>query len=166
MSKSNSLVKNLKIINKSINSLLEKNLNKLKFNNLIKLAKSNKTILTFVAVTFLFLSYVLIPTFYKQTEISKEIKNELLNTFNLNFNFSENLDYNFFPRPHFTSVDANIIVNQKKISEIKKIKIYVSLESLFSLKATSIFGFNGEIEFMFINFIFGGSAHIYGSIFL
>ncbi len=138
MSKTNSFVKNLKNINKSINSLLEQNLNKLKFNNIIKLAKSNKSILTFVAAIFLFLSYVLIPTFYKQTEISKELKNELLNSFNLSFQFSNNLNYNFFPRPHFSTNEAKIIINQNEVSEIKEIKIYVSLENLFSLKNMKI----------------------------
>ena len=48
MSKTNSLNKFLKNINNSINNLLEKNLNKLKFENLIKLARSNKIILTFI----------------------------------------------------------------------------------------------------------------------
>lgn len=138
MSKSNTLVKYLKNINKYINSLLEKNLNKLKLSNFIKLAKSNKSILTFVAVIFIFLSYLLIPTFYKQGEISKEIKNELLNNYNLNFKFSKDLNYNFFPRPHFISNEAKIVVNQENISEIKKIKIYVSLENLLSLKNIKI----------------------------
>ena len=138
MAKQNSFVKNLKNISKLINSLLEKNLNKLKFNNLINLARSSKIILTFVAVTFLFLSYLLIPTFYKQHEISKELKSEILNRFNLNLNFSENLNYNFFPRPHFTSNNTFILFNEKKISEIKEIEIYVSLENLFSLKNIKI----------------------------
>ena len=64
MSKSNSFVKNLKNINKSINSLLEENLNKLKFDNLINLVRSNKIVLTIVALSFLFLLYLLVPTFY------------------------------------------------------------------------------------------------------
>ena len=138
MSKSNSFVKNLKNINRTINSLLEKNLNKLKFDNLINLARSNKIVLTFVALSFLFLSYLLVPTFYKQSEILQELKKELYKTLYLNFDFSENLKYNFFPRPHFTSNNTFIIYNQNKISEIEKIEIYVSLENLFSLKNLQI----------------------------
>ena len=63
MSKTNSLNKFLKNINNSINNLLEKNLNKLKFENLIKLARSNKIILTFVALLIIFLSYLVVPSF-------------------------------------------------------------------------------------------------------
>ena len=138
MTKPNSFVKNLKNINKSINSLLERNLNKLKFDNLKILASNNKFILTFVALFFLFVSYLLVPTFYKQGDISKELKNELLIKFNLDFTFNQKLNYNFFPRPHFVSSESSILENQNKIADIDKLKIYVSLDNLFSLKNINI----------------------------
>ena len=138
MAKQNSFVKNLKNISKSINSLLEQNLNKLKFDNLKILASNNKIILTVVAVFIFFISYLLVPTFYKQDDISKELKNELLSKFNLDFTFNQKLNYNFFPRPHFTSKDSLIIKNQKNIAEINQIKIYVSLDNLFSIKNFNI----------------------------
>ena len=134
MTKPNSFVKNFKNINKSINSLLERNLNKLKFDNLKILASNNKIILTFVALFILFVSYLLVPTFHKQIDISKELKNELLSKFNLDFTFNQKLDYNLLPRPHFISKESSIIKNQKNIAEIDKIKIYVSLDSLFLTK--------------------------------
>ena len=55
MRKTGTFIKFLKNINYSINNLLEKNLNKLKFNNLINLGRSNKIILTFVALFILFI---------------------------------------------------------------------------------------------------------------
>ncbi|MDC3167015.1 hypothetical protein OA950_01990 [Candidatus Pelagibacter sp.] len=134
MTKQNSFVKNLKNISKSINSLLERNLNKLKFDNLKILASNNKIILTFVAVFVLFVSYILVPTFYKQVDISRELKKELFSKFNLDFTFNKNIKYNFFPRPHFVSREAVIIENKKNIAEINEIKIYVSLDNLFSIK--------------------------------
>jgi len=138
MTKLNPFIKNLKNISKSINSLLEQNLNKLKFDNLKILASNNKIILTFVAVFVLFVSYILVPTFYKQVDISRELKKELLNKFNLDFTFTKNIKYNFFPRPHFVSREATIIENQKNFAEINKIKIYVSLDNLFSIKNIDI----------------------------
>ena len=138
MTKPNSFVKNLKNINKSINSLLERNLNKLKFDNLKILVSNNKIILCFVAVFVFFVSYLLLPTFYKQGDISKELRSELINKFNLDFIFNQNLDYNFFPRPHFISKESSIIENQKNIADISQIKIYVSLDNLFSLKNFNI----------------------------
>ena len=138
MTKPNQFVKSLKNINKSINSLLERNLNKLKFVNIKILASNNKIVLTFVAVFVFFVSYLLLPTFYKQIDISKELKNELLSKFNLEFTFTQKLDYNFFPRPHFVSKQSSIIENQKNIADINKITIYISLDNLFSLKNFNI----------------------------
>ena len=138
MAKQNSFVKNLKNISRSINSLLEQNLNKLKFDNFKILASNNKIILTVVAVFIFFISYLLVPTFYKQDDISKELKNELLSKFNLDFTFNQKLNYNFLPRPHFTSKDTLIVKNQKNIAEINQIKIYVSVDNLFSIKNFNI----------------------------
>ena len=138
MTKLNPFIKNFKNVSKRINSLLERNLNKLKFDNIKILASNNKTILTFVALIVFFVSYLLLPTFYKQGDISKELKNELLTKFDLDFTFNQNLVYNFFPRPHFVSKESFIVENQKKIAEINKIKIYVSLENLFSIKNLNI----------------------------
>ena len=133
MTNPNLFVKTFKIINKSINSLLERNLNKLKFDNLNILASNNKFILTFVALFFLFVSYLLMPTFYKQGDISKELKNELLNKFNLDFTLTQNVNYNFFPRTQFVSSEFSILENQNKNADIDKLKIYISLDNLFSL---------------------------------
>ena len=138
MSKSKLILKFFKNINKTINSLLEKNLNKLKFNNLINLFKNNKIILTFVALFILFVSYLVLPSFYNQEEISKELKQELIEKYGLNFEFSNNLKYSIFPKPHFKSNQASILLNKDRISDIQKIKIYVSLENFFSLKNLNV----------------------------
>ena len=138
MSKSNLFVKFLKNINKSINSLLEKNLNKLKLNNLINLSKNNKIILLFVALFILTSSYLVAPTFFKQAEINKTLKKELVDKYGLNFEFSNNIKYNFFPRPHFKINNSSISFDQNNVSKIEKIIIYISLENLFSLKKMKI----------------------------
>ena len=138
MNKSNLFVKYLKNINISINSLLEKNLNKLNLKNFKYIIKNNKIILTFVAVFILFLSYLSLPTFFNQNETSIEIKKKLSNKFNLEFIFSEDLKYNLFPRPHFTSNRSIIKYNDDKISEIKNLKVEISLENLFSLNNIKI----------------------------
>ena len=134
MSKTNFFVKYLKNINNFINNLLEKNLNKLNFKNFSFLLKNNKIILTFVALFVIFISYLLIPTFYNQNDVSKELKNVLQSKFNLNFRFSKNIKYNFFPKPHFIITDSKILNNEKEISKISKLKIFISFYDLFSLK--------------------------------
>ena len=125
MSKKNLFVKHLKNISNFINNLLEKNLNKLNSKNLSFLFKNNKIILTFVALFVIFVSYLLLPTFYNKTDISEELKKELQDKLDLNFRFSENIKYNFFPKPHFTITDSKIYDKQEEISKISKIRIKV-----------------------------------------
>ena len=134
MSKTNFFVKHLKNINNFINNLLEKNLNKLNSKNLSYLLKNNKIILTFVALFVIFVSYLLLPTFFNQTDISKKLKNELQVKYDLNFKFSQNIKYNFFPKPHFTIIDSTIFNNQKKVSNIGELKIFISLNNFLSSK--------------------------------
>ena len=134
MSKKNYFVKSLNKIYLSINNLLKKNLNKLNFDNLSNIARSNNFFFIFVALIILFVSYLSIPNIYTKAKIHTELKKQLLEKFNLNFKFSQNLNYKFLPRPHFTNEDSIILNDQNEISKIKNLKIYVSLENLFSLK--------------------------------
>ena len=132
MIKTKFFVKYLKNISNLINNLLETNLNRLNFKNLNYLLKNNKIILTFVAVLLLFVSYLLLPTFYKQSDISKELRGQLSNKLGLNIMFSGKIEYNFFPRPHFIINSSTIINEEREISKIKKLKIFVSSENFFS----------------------------------
>ena len=134
MSKKNFFVKYLKNITSFINNLLEKNLNKLNLRNFSFLIKNNRVIITFVALFVVFITYLLLPNLYNQNDISKALKNKLQEKFDLNFKFSQKIKYNFLPRPHFTTTDSIIYKNQKEISKIGKLKIFVSLDNLFSFK--------------------------------
>ena len=138
MSKTNFFVKFLKNISSFINNLLEKNLNKLNFQNFRNLFNNNKIILTFVALFVVFLSYLLIPTFYKETDISNKLKTELQSKFNLNFKFSKNIKYNFFPKPHFIITESTIFDNNNEISKVNKLKIFVSLNNFLNPKNIQI----------------------------
>ena len=138
MSKHNYFVRFLIMINKFINSLLKRNLNKLNAANLKKILINNKVFLSIVLLVILFFSYLSLPNIFNKNQISVELKKDLLNKLNLEFNFEKKLDYKFLPRPHFITSESSLIFNENKISEINKLKIYVSLESLFSLKNMKI----------------------------
>ncbi len=158
MNKYNFFTKLIKKKNLSTNSLFKKYLNKLKFNSplnlqlnktfkklnklnlsdFLNIAKSNKFFLSFVALTIICLSYLSVPNIYDKAEINKELKNQLFDKFNVNFNFPKNTKYSFFPRPHFTIKNSSIQKDQKEISKIKDLKIYVTLNNLFSLKNMEI----------------------------
>ena len=138
MSKKNFFLKYFKDINNFINRLFEKNLNKLNFKNFKNLFINNKIVLTFVALFVIFLSYILLPTFYNQSEVSKELKTQLLEKFNLDFKLSKDLKYNIFPKPHFTTTNTEVFFKQNEISKVNKLKIYISLDNFFSLKNIKI----------------------------
>ena len=138
MRKTNFFVKYINNITKFINNLLEKNLNKINFKNLSYLIKNNKIILTFVALFVIFVSYLLLPTFYKQSEIIKVFNIGLQKKLDINFKFSKKIKYNLFPRPHFTTTDTIINDDQTEIAKIKNLKIFVSLDNFFSFKNIQI----------------------------
>ena len=144
MRKSNSFLKILKNTNHFINNQLEKNLNKLKFTNLANIARSNKIILTFVALIILFIVYLLQPVFFDQNQISKKLKSELIKKYNLDMSFSKKLNYNLFPSPHFTGKKSILTYQNKKLAEINSLKIFVSAGNLFSSQ-------NIEIKDVIIN---------------
>ena len=138
MSKHNYFVKFLIKINKFINSLLRRNLNKLNAANLKKILINNKVFLTIVLLVILFFSYLSLPNIFNKNQISVELKKNLLDKLNLEFNFEKELNYKFLPRPHFTINETSVIFNENKISTINKLKIYVSLENLFSIKNVKV----------------------------
>ena len=133
MSKTNSFVKFLKNINSSINSLLEKNLNKLNLKNHRYLIKNNKIILTIVALFLIFVSYLLLPSFYNQSEVSNKLRNEIKSKLDIDLKFSKNIKYNIFPRPHFITSQLKIFDDKNNISKIEKLKVFISINNLFSL---------------------------------
>ena len=138
MNKHKYFVKFLKKINLSINSLLEKYLNKLNVNNLSNITSSNKFLLIFVVLFIFSLSYLSIPHVYNKAEIRKELESQFIDKFGLNLIVSENFKYKFFPRPNFIVEDSLILENEFEVANIKKLRIFVSLKSLFSLRSLTI----------------------------
>ena len=134
MPKLNYFIKFLKKIYLTINRLIENNLNKLNFANFYKITKSSNFFLSLVVLIFLFSSYLLVPNIYDKALISKKLNDQLQEKFNLDFDLSQNLKYNFLPRPHFVYKNSSILKDQVEISKIEKLKIYFSLNNLFSYK--------------------------------
>jgi hypothetical protein len=138
MNKHNYFIRFLKKINKFINSLLKRNLNKLNATNLKKILINNKVFLSIVLLIILFFSYLSLPNIFNKNQISAELKKDLLNKLNLEFNFEKELNYKFLPRPHFIINESSVTLNENKISKINELKIYISLKNLFSIKNIKI----------------------------
>ena len=110
-----------------INNLLENYFNSLRRFILdikrLRFDKDNKVFLVIVSIIFLTLVYFLIPTAYNKELIQKEIKNQIYQRYNIEVKFDNKIQYNFFPKPHFSSKNLLILNKKKKIGEVKNFKI-------------------------------------------
>ena len=135
MRKQNLLSKKISKQILSINNLLESYFNSLRRFILdtkrLSLDKNNKVFLAIVSIIFLTLVYFLIPTAYNKELIQKEIKNQVLQKYNIIIKFDNEIRYNFFPKPHFSSKNLFIFNDQKKIGEVKNFKIFINFKNFF-----------------------------------
>ncbi len=138
MQKNNFIAKKIKKLILSINVSIESYFNKITFfiNSFKKtsLIKNNKLVLSIAILVILTLSYFLIPTVYNKDSIKQEIKNQILNKYNINIKFNENITYSLLPRPHFISKNLSIIKGDNKIGNVKNFKIFISIDKLFFFK--------------------------------
>ena len=119
----------------SINNLLESYFNSLRRFILdakrLRFDKNNKVFLIVVSTIFLTLVYFLIPTAYNKELIQKEIKNQIYQKYNIVVKFDNGIQYNFFPKPHFSSKNLFILNDQRKIGDVKNFKIFINFKNFF-----------------------------------
>ena len=136
MRKQNLLSKKIGKQISTINNLLENYFNSLRRFILdvrrLRFDKNNRVFLTIISIIFLTLTYFLIPTAYNKELIEKEIKNQINQKYNLDVKFDNKIQYNFFPKPHFSSKDLLILNGQAKVGEVKNFKIYIEFKNFFN----------------------------------
>ena len=135
MRKQNLLSKKISKQILSINNLLESYFNSLRRFILdtkrLRFDKNNKVFLVIVSIIFLIIVYFLLPTAYNKKLIQKEIKNQVLQKYNMSIKFDNEIRYNFFPKPHFGSKNLFLYNDQKKIGEVKNFKIFINFKNFF-----------------------------------
>ena len=121
----------------SINNLLESYFNSLRRfiidTKRLRFDKNSKVFLVIVSIIFLTLVYFLIPTAYNKEMIQKEIKSQIFQKYNIVVKFDNDIQYNFFPKPHFSSKNLFILNDQRKIGEVKNFKIFIKFNNFFKL---------------------------------
>ena len=136
MRKQNLLSKKIRKQILSINNLLESYFNSLRRFILdakrLRFDKNNKVFLVIVSIIFLTLVYFLIPTAYNKKLIQKEIKNQIFQKYNIVVKFDNEIQYNFFPKPHFSSKNLFILSDKRKIAEVKNFKIFIDFKNFFN----------------------------------
>ena len=128
----------MKQIIKNFNTLVKKTIFKVqnKTNNNFKISNFNSFLITFIALLFIYIFYLLIPTLYEKTWVQNNIENKLLNEFKINLSPSADISYRILPAPHFLIKDSKILVNdtkeQKSIAEIKNFQVFLSQVNFFN----------------------------------
>ncbi|WP_440915917.1 hypothetical protein [Candidatus Pelagibacter sp.] len=136
MRKQNLLSKKIRKQISHINNLLENYFNSLRRFILdikrLRFDKNNKVFLGIVLIIFLTLVYFLIPTAYNKELIQKEIKNQIYQKYNIVVKFDNRVQYNFFPKPHYSSKNLSILSDKRKIAEVKNFKIFIDFKNFFN----------------------------------
>ena len=108
---------------------------KFKYIKFIKISNLSMSIILFITLSFLYLFYLSIPTLYNKDALQKDISNKLIKEFKINFSLSSNIKYLILPAPHVLVENVKIFDNDlkdpKELSQIKKLKIYISQKNLF-----------------------------------
>ena len=109
--------------------------NKKILNSAFEVSSLNKYIISFISLLFFYLFYLSIPNLYNKTWVQNTIENRLLEEFKINFSVSSEISYNILPSPHFLIKNSKIFRQDdgktNSLSEIKKLKIFISQKNLF-----------------------------------
>ena len=101
-----------------------------------KISNFNKYLISLISLLFIYLFYLSIPALYDKTWVQNTLENKLLDEFKINFSISSDISYEILPTPHFTIKNVKIfndnLETPKQLSEIKKLKVFISKKNLFS----------------------------------
>ena len=127
-----------KILIKRYNKIINYFTDNFKLNKKNKISIFNKCLISFIALLFFYMFYLLIPTLYDKTWVQNNIENKLLNEFKIKFSFSSEISYEILPSPNFTIENVKIMSskenNPTEIAEIKKLKVFISQKNFFRQK--------------------------------
>ena len=142
MSRHNLLNKKIKKQILSINELLENNFNKLKYfksnYKKILLNKNNRVFLFVGILVILTLSYLSLPSFYNKETVRSEIKNQLLKNYNIGLKLENEINYSFFPSPHFFIRNPIIVREKKEIGKTKNLRVFIDGGNLLAINEINI----------------------------
>jgi len=91
---------------------------------------------------FLYLFYLSVPTLYNKEALQKDVTDKLMKEFKINFSLSSNIRYLILPSPHILVENVKIfddnLKNPKELSQIKKLRIYISQKNLLNQNAVKL----------------------------
>ena len=142
MSRHNLLNKKIKKQILSLNDLFENIFNKLKYFKTnykkILLNKNNRVFLFAGILVILTLSYLSLPSFYNKETVRSEIKNQLLKNYDIGLKLENEINYSFFPSPHFFIRNPIIVREKKEIGKTKNLRVFIDGGNLLAINEINI----------------------------
>jgi len=129
---------------KNFNKLLKNTIFKVqnKTNNNLEISTFNKFLITFIAVLFLYIFYLMLPLLYDKNWVKNNIQTKLLAEFKIDLNSIGDISYRILPAPHFLIKDSmiasNSSKNEKPIAEIKDLMVFLDQMNFFDKEKMSI----------------------------
>ena len=126
-----------------INNLIQKNSKKLNLKEKKKIISQflslKRVIIGLILLLILGLTFLSLPTLYDKIEVQNNIKNQLLSRYDVKFKFSSDMKYDLFPWPNYKFENIQILnENDKKLADIKNLKINLQLSNFFYPKNLKI----------------------------
>ena len=103
-----------------------------------KISSFNKHLIFSISFLFLYLFYLSIPSLYDKGKLQKELTEKILNEFKINISISSDINYSILPSPNIVIKNVKIfnddIESPKELTQIKKLKIFISQKSILNQK--------------------------------
>ena len=103
-----------------------------------KISSFNKHLIFSISFLFLYLFYLSIPSLYDKGKLQKDLTEKILNEFKINISISSDINYSILPSPNIVIKNVKIfnddIESPKELSQIKKLKIFISQKSILNQK--------------------------------
>ena len=89
-------------------------------------------------LVILTLSYLSLPSFYNKETVRSEIKNQLLKNYNIGLKLENEINYSFFPSPHFFIRNPVIVREKKEIGKTKNLRVFIDGGNLLAINEINI----------------------------
>ena len=107
-----------------------------------KISSFNKHLIFSISFLFLYLFYLSIPSLYDKGKLQKDLTEKILNEFKINISISSDINYSILPSPNIVIKNVKIfnddIESPKELTQIKKLKIFISQKSILNKKNLKI----------------------------
>ena len=127
------------------NQFLSNNLNYLNiknFNNIFFLfIYDRRFLITLSIIIISIFAHLSSPAFYKPEWLTKKIKKQLEDEFNITFVFNDNVKYSMFPVPNFAFKKVKLLSGDEDLKEfalLEDLKIYLSYKKFFDKEKLNI----------------------------